>query len=173
MVMATGQKDLELMEAPGGFGLYAICPNCSKMYKSHKEVNPPGNQGGDKIKVTDTSIVPDKCERCGGPMDIDEQLPFANAEAERAKNAPTLTRADRARLAREDRAEDEAAAGVAVATPNADPVNLSAMPVESLRNLLRTYELPTEGYRRDLLNRIREHWNEQAEAEEAKGPSED
>ena len=64
-------------EIPGGDAQAWQCPNCSLAYPM-------------KDDADHTLECPAKCKRCGAPMDIDQALVFANAEAQRV--AGTITR---------------------------------------------------------------------------------
>lgn len=55
-------------EIPGGDAQAWQCPNCSRAYPMRDE------------QARETQC-PAKCSRCGGPMDIEKALEFANAEA--------------------------------------------------------------------------------------------
>lgn len=53
-----------------GNGVYAQCPNCSRLYATADEKGVPED-------------VPSKCRRCGSPMNKAAALKFADANAKR------------------------------------------------------------------------------------------
>lgn len=60
-------REIVVVESPGGMGDAYQCPTCSRMY--------PAEEGGD---------VPQRCRRCGSPMDLERGVEFARKLASEA-----------------------------------------------------------------------------------------
>ena len=69
--------EVYIVECPGGERLAWQCPNCSRMYPTMDE-------------EAHTLECPEKCRRCGCPMDVAKALTFADEKAREAAAGPRV-----------------------------------------------------------------------------------
>lgn len=149
--MTTQQKNVEVIEAPGGAGPYALCPNCSKMHIAHEmgiDHSDPTNPK--EVVVPNMADIPGTCKRCGSPMDIDDQVDYSQKMAEAAENAPGTGRRDQMRRRRTTQLTElsQAVGG------NDAPRLLKDMNVAELRAELEAYGESSDGVREELVQRL-------------------
>ena len=78
------ERDVEMVEAPGGLGLYGQCPYCSRMH-------PTADERGRPVEL------PARCVRCSAPMDYERARAFGDQAAALAVAGPQRDRMQRRR----------------------------------------------------------------------------
>jgi hypothetical protein len=143
--MAT--RDLELMEAPGGAGPFALCPNCSRMYKAHLMEPDPTDRlnPGKERAVVNYDEVPTTCRRCGSPMDIEAQVSFSEKQAVQAAAGPGRAGRRSTQVVMPD-----STTGVPRIMRTKD------MKVDELKAELGAWDQSSEGTREELVTRLDE-----------------